>query len=184
MNKFPQNEWVDIDGQRVPFTKPQHYIGENNEEVRLTGEKDPLPVKVERGGSILLADGINFNSESNFNFYDGAKWSTNYASGAKRVPHFNQWKDKTLVVINNTGTTIKLSILSNLRLNSSFDILRRVTGEYVEIEIPSGGIYTPYIVTKKELPVLGSKLPNDVTFRLAKEGETSSGSFKMSMAFM
>src|SRR5690625_2915785 len=43
MADFPRIKWLDIDGQQVPFTEPQHFTGSGDETVR-TGKDNPLPV--------------------------------------------------------------------------------------------------------------------------------------------
>lgn len=43
MADFPRIKWLNIDGQQVPFTEPQHFTGNGDETVR-TGHDNPLPV--------------------------------------------------------------------------------------------------------------------------------------------
>lgn len=43
MAKFPQIEWIEIDGQMWPTTKPQHYKKGSTTETELTGHDNPLP---------------------------------------------------------------------------------------------------------------------------------------------
>jgi len=43
MADFPRIKWLNIDGQQVPFTEPQHFTGNGDETVR-TGKDNPLPV--------------------------------------------------------------------------------------------------------------------------------------------
>lgn len=43
MAKFPQVEWVEIDGRMVPSTKPQHYKKGSTTDTELTGHDNPLP---------------------------------------------------------------------------------------------------------------------------------------------
>src|SRR5699024_5916086 len=44
MAKFPQFEWMEIDGRMVPSIKPQHYKKGSTTETQLTGHDNPLPV--------------------------------------------------------------------------------------------------------------------------------------------
>src|SRR5690625_1317281 len=43
MADFPRIKWLNVDGQQVPFTEPQHFTGNGDETVR-TGHDNPLPV--------------------------------------------------------------------------------------------------------------------------------------------
>lgn len=43
MADFPRIKWLNIKGQQVPFTEPQHFTGNSDETVR-TGHDNPLPV--------------------------------------------------------------------------------------------------------------------------------------------
>src|SRR5690625_1053085 len=43
MANFPRIKWLNVDGQQVPFTEPQHFTGNGDETVR-TGHDNPLPV--------------------------------------------------------------------------------------------------------------------------------------------
>ena len=43
MADFPRIKWLNVDGQQVPFTEPQHFTGNGDETVR-TGKDNPLPV--------------------------------------------------------------------------------------------------------------------------------------------
>src|SRR5699024_11489671 len=43
MTKFPQLDWVAINGRDTPFTKPQHYKEGSTSETDLTGHDNPLP---------------------------------------------------------------------------------------------------------------------------------------------
>src|SRR5690625_2274696 len=43
MAKFPQLDWVAINGRDTPFTKPQHYKEGSTSETDLTGHDNPLP---------------------------------------------------------------------------------------------------------------------------------------------
>src|SRR5690625_1101257 len=43
MADFPRIKWLNVDGQQVPFTEPQHFTGSGDETVR-TGKDNPLPV--------------------------------------------------------------------------------------------------------------------------------------------
>jgi len=43
MANFPRIKWLNVDGQQVPFTEPQHFTGNGDETVR-TGKDNPLPV--------------------------------------------------------------------------------------------------------------------------------------------
>lgn len=44
MAEFPQFVWLDVNGQLVPSTKPQHYKKGSTTETELTGHDNPLPV--------------------------------------------------------------------------------------------------------------------------------------------
>src|SRR5690625_648799 len=43
MADYPRIKWLNIDGQQVPFTEPQHFTGSGDETVQ-TGKDNPLPV--------------------------------------------------------------------------------------------------------------------------------------------
>src|SRR5690625_3601386 len=43
MANFPRIKWLNVDGQQVPFTEPQHFTG-NGDETARTGHDNPLPV--------------------------------------------------------------------------------------------------------------------------------------------
>src|SRR5690625_1026176 len=43
MADFRRIKWLNVDGQQVPFTEPQHFTGNGDETVR-TGKDNPLPV--------------------------------------------------------------------------------------------------------------------------------------------
>src|SRR5690625_2474380 len=43
MTDFTRIKWLNVDGQQVPFTEPQHFTGNGDETVR-TGKDNPLPV--------------------------------------------------------------------------------------------------------------------------------------------
>src|SRR5690625_4122682 len=45
--EFPDIAFVNVEGQAVPFTKPQHYKKGSTTETLLTGEDNPLPTKDE-----------------------------------------------------------------------------------------------------------------------------------------
>src|SRR5690625_176825 len=45
MADFPRIKWLNIDGQQVPFTEPQHFTGSGDETAR-TGHDNPLPTQV------------------------------------------------------------------------------------------------------------------------------------------
>src|SRR5690625_2534971 len=45
--EFPDIAFVNVDGQAVPFTKPQHYKKGSTTDTLLTGEDNPLPTKDE-----------------------------------------------------------------------------------------------------------------------------------------
>jgi len=43
MARFPQVDWVAVNGRDTPFTKPQHYKEGSTSETDLTGHDNPLP---------------------------------------------------------------------------------------------------------------------------------------------
>src|SRR5690625_3539704 len=45
--EFPDIAFVNVEGQAVPFTKPQHYKKGSTTDTLLTGEDNPLPTKDE-----------------------------------------------------------------------------------------------------------------------------------------